>query len=901
MRNDSNKAGLFTNFSYTAAASKHLKGYYGYILKNAYESISSDITSGIIPLTLTKNTWTLPIAYSFLSTSLKATVYKSNTTRYNTAAIVDYDIRNGPTKIQYINKSSRHLSSYIGYIDKTIYQGLSGVVDVNNWANAPQLTANDGILVSILQPSDALNTASPNTALRYIINETTSIVDIGSTIDKVDELGWMQLQFRTASINTVTVNFLLYQSDGTILINNTQTLTGVTSSSWHTNKRAYITTNNKNEKYISSPTLTDPKNWAISGASTFHNGVLLTFIDPTDPSNSYSPNTALRTIINGFPTTSDVGSALATVNQNGLIHLSYTLTDATTVTVTAVLIQAGGAVLHTVNLPIAVTDSAVWIQDRLAYLSTNDITESHTTVSDNPVNWALDDDLTLQHGFLIRILAPNDPLNTTPTNTAILIINNGTTTVQDTSAVKPILNKNAQISIMSYTSGANTKTITYKIFQGDGSSWYTNTFTIGGIVDTDAWDGQKCPYITTNNPTESYVSRLVKLTTQIFNGDEINSNIDTVERLAPSDPNSTIVMSVDIHNATTIKVDYTFYDSSSTVLAQDQLTYTVENSTNWFTNKRFFITTNNPTETYTVAKKYVYTPNPSVTGPSLQIDTNIRSVRHIDSFPEITYDADTYNPTVLSTTNWSNNINLTKREGILMNLNFVSGVGTAFEDGSTVTMTQGLPLNNSKLDTNGYIQIAVERSTNNIIYEIVIIKSNGTKIGQYNATLTTSNGATWIADITKRCVLTTNNTLHTFRATETVHTYLGTTITPTNGFINTGDTGFQSYTSDFANIIAGKSFTVGTIPSSPLPLPIISNINTHIISLMGQIPSSLNGFYYLESLDDIKDTGIRLSWHLHLCGIFPKACLTISVPSRVFKIPMRFRRLLRRITNMGGL
>ena len=127
-----------------------------------------------------------------------------------------------------------------------------------------------------------------------------------------------------------------------------------------------------------------------------------------------------------------------------------------------------------------------------------------------------------------------------------------------------MLETNSQISLMEETTAPNTKTITYKIFQGDGSTWYTNTFTLGGI-NVDTWKATKCLYVTTNNPEENYVSRVKKLTTQKFNGNTILSSTDTLERITPSDENSTIVLFVHVASGTSLKVEYAFYDSGEGV------------------------------------------------------------------------------------------------------------------------------------------------------------------------------------------------------------------------------------------------------------------------------------------------------------------------------------------------
>ena len=106
------------------------------------------------------------------------------------------------------------------------------------------------------------------------------------------------------------------------------------------------------------------------------------------------------------------------------------------------------------------------------------------------------------------------------------------------------------------------------------------------------------------------------------------------------------------------------------------------------------------------------------------------------------------------------------------------------------------------------------------------------------------------------------------------------------------------YTTDFTDIIPGKSFIVGPIPPPPSPVPRVTVPQNFIISLTGQALEELNGLYQLETLDDIKPLGIRLTKNTL---IMPLCNFDVIVPSRQFKIPMRFRRVLRRVTNMSGI
>ena len=246
--------------------------------------------------------------------------------------------------------------------------------------------------------------------------------------------------------------------------------------------------------------------------------------------------------------------------------------------------------------------------------------------------------------------------------------------------------------------------------------------------------------------------------------------------------------------------------------------------------------------------------------------------------------------TPFSSDTWTNNIGISVDEGFLTQFDFVGGASTSLEDGTSISLTAITALSNSKLDTGGYIQVAIERSVNNIIYEIVFVRKDGTVIGDYHGSMITADGVTWIGDKTKRFYITTNNTLHTFKSTDLPHTYAGSQINPTGGFVNIGDPDYEVYTSDFTNIIPGRKFDI--MGKS------VTNVTNFIIALTGQELSSLNRLYQLETMDDIKATGIRVTEN-NL--IMPLANPTIYVPSRVFKLPMRFRRVLRRITNMGGI
>ena len=67
--------------------------------------------------------------------------------------------------------------------------------------------------------------------------------------------------------------------------------------------------------------------------------------------------------------------------------------------------------------------------------------------------------------------------------------------------------------------------------------------------------------------------------------------------------------------------------------------------------------------------------------------------------------------------------------------------------------------------------------------------------------------------------------------------------------------GYNNFSTDFTNIIPGKSFDIG-----PKFLNFnnrrnrVINISNSIISLTGQSDETQNKFYMIESLDDIQET-----------------------------------------------
>lgn len=877
------QSGTSTNFHYNGSLLQSLNGYYGFVDKRTFEQVDTAVHASPISVDLAKNNlWTLPSPYVFGSATTKENIYKVSTTKYNTAAIVDYDVHNGPFKFQYIATSTTNLAAYTGYIDQTAYEGLTNVVDQNNWAVSQRLALNEGILFGILLPFANINPFSSNSALHCIINGAHSFIDLGIKIDEVKHLGWIQLQFRTVTATTIDVNFLLYQSDGSIIIDNTRTMTVVNSATWYNNKRAYITTNSKTEKYVSNTSLTDPRNWSISGQLSYEGGFITTILDPTDPSNPYSPNSAFRHIINGVPTTVDIGSTLPSLATDAVVSLTPVVIDDNNVQVTITIYQSGFVFQASDTVDIGVSNSTLWLESKYPYITTNDSTEPYTSDTRDTDNWTISSGLTMTGGFLVKVLSPNDPLNTATPNSGLLIINAGVTSVVDLGSVIPDLNTGGRIEFSPLTIDPVTIAITYNYYQDDGSLLMTGNFNITSGVSSSTWYNQRRLYVTSNNPIDCYQTRLRALIDNRFNGTGTRDN-ESIESILTSDTNSKIIVSVDIVDPTTLNIDFSYLDSTSTVLAHTQLIYNVEDTTTWFDNKRFYISTNDYTEAYQVGRLYDYVPNPPTTGPSLQIDSNVVMVHDIDS--------------LYAENNWTNLINITNREGILMQLDFTTGVATSFENGITQTMTTGVALSNSQLDTGGFIQIAFTQVANNITYEIVITTSSGVALGSYSRTMAVSNGATWLADITKRYYITTNNTLHTYRSTKSVHAYQGTVVVPT-GFINQGDSGYQNYVSDFTNIVSSKSVVVGPVPLPPSPVPRITNPVNAIISLTGQENDSLNRYYQLETLEDIKTTGIRLSEN-NL--IMPTCNFTVEVPSRRFKIPVRLRRILRRITQMSGL
>jgi len=101
-----------------------------------------------------------------------------------------------------------------------------------------------------------------------------------------------------------------------------------------------------------------------------------------------------------------------------------------------------------------------------------------------------------------------------------------------------------------------------------------------------------------------------------------------------------------------------------------------------------------------------------------------------------------------------------------------------------------------------------------------------------------------------------------------------------------------SGTTDFANFTVNRSFTVAGKH--------IRNVN-QIISLTAQVPASNNGYYQITNPStDILATGVKLT-KANTYLVNPILPFKVLVPKRSFRIPMRFRRVLRKVTQLSGI
>ena len=787
--------------------------------------------------------------------------------------------------------------------------------------NTDQLRA----YITTNDPMEAYKTDMPvsTTIIEYIVNGVKYYKDTNKVIPEINELGWSTLQFsKDDSVvpEQIHLNYLLQQNNGDVLINDIYSIDVSNSNTWYDNKRAYITTKNKSDRYESNAILTNPSNWCSAGGLTLNDGFLFHHVSPDDPSNPYSPNSAIRIINKSEINTIDNGAAIPQINTNGKVKLSYTATSSTVIQITAQIIQHDGTVLYNNTFDIINTDSSKWGTEHVGYISTNNNSEVYTSTDGSTLtdrmDWSDNFDISNNDGILFKILAPNESPNTDPLQAAVQTIVNGSSVSVDVfsgSTEELQTNSTIYIALTKQLIGPGDYGITFtlNIRQKDFTLLATKAEQITGFADEaalDTWLETHRFYVTSSNINESYISKGTDCGTIYFNTNNLDVYTSNILNVNPSDQDSIIVVSSDIEDATHIKVNLTYLDSAKNSLGATQYTFEVADSSTWFNDKRFYISTDNPTEKYTVEQYYPYvlTADQTVNGPTLHVDFNYPNPQHLDSF-----DPTTYNPSILALNNWTNSVNLTTREGFLINLDFVTGgasAGTSSESGGAFAQLDAAsppaPLApNTKLNTYDYIQIAINQNVNDIQYEIVVINSSDdTPYCIYQKTMTVANGVTWLADTDKRYYITTNNTNHTFRATRQVHSYKGTDLTPSNGFINVGDNGYENYVTDFTGIIPGNSFIVGPIPdpslAPPLPIPRLKHPQNFIIALTGQELPSLNGLYQLESLDDIKTSGIRLTRNTL---IMPLCLFNVIIPSRQFKIPMRFRRLMRRITNMTGI
>jgi hypothetical protein len=89
---------------------------------------------------------------------------------------------------------------------------------------------------------------------------------------------------------------------------------------------------------------------------------------------------------------------------------------------------------------------------------------------------------------------------------------------------------------------------------------------------------------------------------------------------------------------------------------------------------------------------------------------------------------------------------------------------------------------------------------------------------------------------------------------------------------------------DLGSIVSGTSFTFNS--------KLINTINQHIL-LKDQTDATQNGIYHVSKLVDIRTSDIILTHGVNITGAFD-----LIIPSRRVEIPMRFRKLMRRVTNM---
>jgi len=736
--------------------------------------------------------------------------------------------------------------------------------------------------------------------VEYTVNGSTIYSDLETNVEKISEGGWNTLKFMT-SASDVKFSFTMYQNNGDILATDSHTITSITANTWHTNKRAYITTNSKGDKYVSNPTITNPKNWAVSDRLTINEGLLIKFIAPTEDWNPYGPNNAVRYAYNGIPNTTDVGSALANINTDGSVVVTSAVQDPTTVRLIFALTQSNSSVLESDTHDIAVNDSATWINNKITYVSSLE-SETYKTYVDNPTNWAIDPNI-FKDGFSLQILSPTDPLNTVggQTEAALMLTHNdGNTVVQDLFDVTEPLNKGARIRVKVKVLNGTTLRITSNIIQDNETPLITISNDIT-VSDTSSWLADYNLYVASNDPTESYTTARNCIVNNLFDNSLTQTPATGFSILVPCDQYSDVIVLAEKKNSTTITFDINIINSDG--VAHNRIynkDYTVADPDTWFDNKRFYITTNSTEESYSTNYKiFDYDPDYTPTGPIFQIDANIPNPFWIDGIPA-TDPTGVYNPATLTKENWTNSKEITTRDGFLINIDFSLGgnnAATVLEQGNNATtLTHSTALaSNTKLNKGAYFQLAINRSTNDINYEIVVVSKDNALLGKYNGSMAVTDGAAWLDLTTKKYFLTTNKPSHTFKINDTVHPYLGSAVSPSGGYIDVGSTGYQNFISDFTNIVPGKSLTVG---SSNLVFGRGLSINDAIISLTGQEDVRFNKFYQLESLDDIKENGIRLTENN---VIFVNSSCVAQIPSRRFRIPMRFRRLLRRLTNLSGI
>ena len=863
---------------------------FGFIDKSAFERNSKEIDPLVVPFVSTKDIWNLPSEFDNVLKAAPITGgrYKSNVAKYASAAIINDSIQDGIKQIVYVGTTERYPKAVFGFISQTAYEAMPVSAVGDNWANSLDITDNEGVLIEILRPEDPRNTDGTKQQLLVKYNNATTTnhtFNSDKILPKFDSQTVIMLSYQPSDPTTIYIYLEIWSGDGNKLFATYEDLSGgnqiditvADSTAWYTDKKTYITVNNKSEKYVSDPTYSLSKLWTISSRNTYEDGILFEIIDGNNPTNTILTNSVLRYSINGKYGIVDLGSAI-TFNDGNFVILGYSVTSPTTVDITIIIRHSTGPLVKSVSID-NIIDSSTWINNKNTYVVNYVPDYKWSTTS--PSNWANNQVITDDRGFLFRILDPTNPLNPHAPNTAIeQIIDAAAPVYIDLGAAIADLTTDSAITMRIRDFNPTTKRI--NLSATNKSTLNTETFLFGIDIDltiADAaefadWQNTVVPYITTNSSTESYKSNVSMNIRALYDNTEYYDTVNSPLYDQVIIPDGGLAVCLETIDATTINIYYGRFDLELLTLIQPFIySLTVTDSSTWYENKRFFITTNNPLEKYYSDNYPFYFPFGSISNSAYVGGSAVRSINdEVNSAGE----------------NWTNKQEVSKNEGVLTQFDFGTGTGTGFDNNVSSTLTSVVSIAGNTIDKGGYIQFGYERNVNDINYEIIFMTSNDTKIGEYTGTLTTADGAAWLAEKTKRFYLTTNDTNHTFKSTSNPHSYAGSI--SVTGFIDAGNPNYEVFTSDITNIIPRRSFTIAGRN--------VLNITDFIINLTGQELDSLNKLYMLESMDDIKSTGIRLTEN-NL--IFPLAFPTLFIPSRVFKLPIRMRRVLRRITQMAGI